>query len=113
MAKVTVIVGPQGSGKTEEVNKIILGKEVMFAGSMSVLGLRQDPFYMQKLLLKAADKGKHAVIIEELWVEPDLFRAMLLALLVTGYPVGVIIETQMPEKDIPFKEYIELIVKSK
>ena len=112
MAKVTVVVGPQGSGKTTEINKLVSGKEVMFAGSMSVLGLKSDPYYMQKLLLKAADKGKQVVVIEEMWAEPELIRSMMLSLLLIGYPVDVIIETQIPVKDIPFKDHINLIVKT-
>jgi len=118
MAKVTVVTGPQGSGKTTEVNKLIAGRPAMQIGSLAVNGFSRDPFYIQHLIQEASAKKATVIVMPELWVEPALLRTMLNNVLLSGilfddYPADVIIETQMPEQDIPFKSYIDLIVKTK
>jgi hypothetical protein len=110
MSKVTIVIGPQGSGKSLEIAKTVGPAQAMFVGSMSVHGLQQDPFYIQRMLLKAAELRKPFVVIEGTTNEKHLFNSMVLALLVTAVPVDVIIESNtLSAKDIPFREYVNVI----
>jgi len=108
MPKVTVILGPQSSGKSHEVEKIINDRPAMHVGSMSVFGLRNDPFYLTKLLIKAASIGKGIVVIEE---AVEGIREILLVLVLTGQPVDVVIcsNSFLPADIQNFEPYIAII----
>lgn len=108
MSKVTVILGPQGSGKSREVEKIVDDRPAMHVGSMSIFGLKNDPFYISKLLIKAAGLGKRIVVIEDVW---EGIREVLLVLVVTGIPVEVVISSSsfVLEDINSFEPYIKII----
>jgi len=107
MSKVTVILGPSPV-KFQEVEKVINDRPAMHVGSMSAFGLQNDPFYLSKLLIKAATIGKQIVVIED--VSEDL-KSMLLVLVITGFPVEVIICANEIHPTVvePFKPYITII----
>lgn len=113
MAKVTVITGPQGSGKTTEVNKLIAGRAVMYANSSVLNELRTDEFCIHRLIRKAIKAKAEVIVMPELGVDTSLLRTLFINLILCDCPIDVIIETQTPEQDIPFKSYIDLIVKTK
>ena len=108
MSKVTVILGPPASGKSREIEKVINDRPAMHVGSMSSFGLKNDPFYISKLLIKAATIGKLVLVIDEVGEE---LRNILLVLVITGFPVDVILATNaFKAEDVSsFIPYITLI----
>ncbi len=114
MSKVTVILGPPVGGRSAEARKVIDDRKVMTIAFLPMRGLRNDPFHIQKLLLKAHSLGCGVIHLETGPYEPELFRSVLLVLTITGFPVDVIIESQtIKQSDISsFEPYIDLIVKS-
>lgn len=80
----------------------------MHVGSMSAFGLQNDPFYISKLLIKAATIGKQIVVIEE---AVKGIHDILMVLVITGFPVDVVICcNSWHAKDIEtFEPYITII----